>query len=68
VTLAFGFIGCKKEAGKDNPDGECYLKIKIDGKLVTLPNALYELGVDLGDDSKTNFNVVCTSADMKQYF
>lgn len=35
VALAFGFTSCKKDSGNSNPDGEYYLKIKIDGKTVT---------------------------------
>lgn len=71
-TLLFAFTllslvtGCKKNTDKTE-DGY-YLKFKVDGNWVTWTNALAELGKDLDDDTKTNFSLQGTSADMKQSF
>lgn len=70
LLLAFTLLSlvssCKKNS--DKTEEGYYLKFKVDGNWVTWTNALSELGKDLDDDTKTNFSVQGTSADMKESF
>lgn len=66
LSLALLFFSCKKESNSSNtPDS--YVKIKKDGNWITYP-AVGELGVDLNDDTKTNFSISASSTDQKEYF
>ena len=66
LLLALLFFSCKKESNSPNtPDS--YVKIKKDGNWITYA-AVGELGVDLDDDTKTNFSISASSTDQKEFF